>query len=515
MTKRAPILAVSIIAAVFVLGAAAPFLQVEIYQSGYGLRGPSTNLFSANSNNLNRSIDHSSRQPSSAALSNLAANPNLYQATNAQLTIDANNTGGAATNFRAGDGAFKAISTNWITGLVSDIANILASIGTKQPAAAALTNLANNPSLYQATNAQLTVDANNTGGAVTNFRAGDGTFKPVQTNWVTGLVSDIANILSSIAGKQPAAAALTNLANNPNLYQATNANLTTLAGGNGSTITTGIPGSAITTGTIDTNRLPASLVLSDRAQTFTSPQTFLSTATFGGMTLSNWFGSPMSVRDWEMNRCTFNGSSVPTSMVAGGLTQQNVNGGGWSPTTSTTPGHPGVAYPFSAADNRAGGTGSFAHWNFNSLIGLNPDAISVAVWQPYNTNGVMHRNGWDGSLTLSDPTDAARWIATNGLLVSQTISNSIKLNGSTSIQLNGTRWYTTIIYHTNASPGAAFYCYTNGVLQSYEYVTNFPLGRAVGWVAGALGVASPATNSSVALMLVDDVAYGVSVQGYR
>jgi len=307
------------------------------------------------------------------------------------------------------------------------------------------------------------------------------------------------NITTALANKQPLSA-----------------NLTTLAGGNGSPITTGIAASAITSGTLTTNSLPATVAYTDVANTFTEAQAFSNAVSVGSMPLNYWFGSPMSIREWEKNRCTFNGSSVSTSFGGAALGQQNMTGGGgWSPTTSITPGHPGVAYVFTAASNAAGGVGSMCHWGFNTFFGLNPDAISVSVWQPYNTNGVSHRSGWDISLTPSDPTDAARWVATNGLMVAQNINNSVKVNGTNVIQLNGTYWYTTVISHSSNSPSAVFSIYTNGVFMLSETVAGFPTNRALGHVTGAYGFAAPATNSSIAVMLVDDVGYGISTRGYR
>jgi len=304
------------------------------------------------------------------------------------------------------------------------------------------------------------------------------------------------NITTALANKQPLSA-----------------NLTTLAGGNGSPITTGIPGSAITTGTIDTNRLPATVVLSDRAQTFTANQT-LSTATFGGMTLSNWFGNGWNALEWEFNRATFSASSVATSAQMGGLTQQNLNGGSIGITASVTDGHQGINTVVSAADNRAGGSGSFLHRYFNTSFRPNTDNMWVCVWQAYNTNGVMQKVGWDLNLSFTDPTDAARIIATNGVAVFQTINNSTKTNGAPfTIPLQA--WCASVMYHTNGSPVAQFWNYTNGVLQQTEIIPGFPTNRSVGLAVGAAGFTSASTNSATTLMLLDDLWDGVRTQGFR
>jgi hypothetical protein len=63
-------------------------------------------------------------QATNAALTALAANPAMYQATNGNLTIVANLTGGTSSNFLSGDGTFKQVTTNAIPGLVGDIAKL-------------------------------------------------------------------------------------------------------------------------------------------------------------------------------------------------------------------------------------------------------------------------------------------------------------------------------------------------------------------------------------------------------
>jgi hypothetical protein len=91
--------------------------------------------------------------------------------------------GGPATNFLAGDGAYKTITTNYVTGLVNDIANLDSLINGKQRGSSVLTNV-----------------ANLTGGTPANFLAGDGTFKTLTTNMVPGLVTDILNAAAAGPG---------------------------------------------------------------------------------------------------------------------------------------------------------------------------------------------------------------------------------------------------------------------------------------------------------------------------
>ena len=84
-------------------------------------------------------IDTNLYQAGSITLSNLTANPSLYQATNSALTTLATGNGASLTNL--------------------------------QPASAALSNLTANPSLYQATNSTLTLLSGNNGSSLTSTGA--------------------------------------------------------------------------------------------------------------------------------------------------------------------------------------------------------------------------------------------------------------------------------------------------------------------------------------------------------
>jgi len=107
-------------------------------------------------------------QSTNAALTALAANPAMYQATNGNLTTVANLTGGTSSNFFSGDGTFKQITTNMIPGLNAHLASLvppstLLNVLPSVPAAAtnhvldfaysALTfSVTNNVNLLQSTN---------------------------------------------------------------------------------------------------------------------------------------------------------------------------------------------------------------------------------------------------------------------------------------------------------------------------------------------------------------------------
>lgn len=151
-------------------------------------------------------------------------NANKYQATNSTLTLLAALTGGNATNFFAGDGSFKQVTSNMIPGLVA--------------ALAALEPL--NANKYQASNSMLTAAA--TGGTSTNFFAGDGVYKQVTTNMVPGLVAVLAAL-------EPL---------NSNKYQSSNTVLTTLATLNGANLTN-LNGSSIASGTVADARIDTAI----------------------------------------------------------------------------------------------------------------------------------------------------------------------------------------------------------------------------------------------------------------
>jgi len=106
-------------------------------------------------------------QRTNAALTALSANPGMYQATNGNLTTVSGLTGGTSTNFLAGDGTFKQITTNMVPGLnahlsslvpASTLLNVLPSVpaGTNHVldfAYSALTfSVTNNVNLLQSTN---------------------------------------------------------------------------------------------------------------------------------------------------------------------------------------------------------------------------------------------------------------------------------------------------------------------------------------------------------------------------
>jgi hypothetical protein len=148
-------------------------------------------------------------QATNSALTALAGNPSLYQATNANLTALAANgalyqstntalttlvAGGTSTNFFAGDKSYKAVQTNWVTGLVGDVANLQTLIAAKQTGSSTLTNV-----------------STLSGGNSTNFFAGDGAFKAVTTNVITGLTGDIANLNAADSIRQRGSSTLTNL----------------------------------------------------------------------------------------------------------------------------------------------------------------------------------------------------------------------------------------------------------------------------------------------------------------
>jgi hypothetical protein len=160
-------------------------------------------------------------------LGNITASIGSFQPVSGVLSNAA--AGGSPTNFFAGDGVYKPISTNYIAGLVLDMGNLAQAILARQPASVALSNLTANPSLYQSTNVFLT--GISAGGASTNFLAGDGAYKALSTNYVQGLVGDVANLNSALSTRQAGSVALSNLTANPNLYQASNSALTTVVAG--------------------------------------------------------------------------------------------------------------------------------------------------------------------------------------------------------------------------------------------------------------------------------------------
>ena len=148
-------------------------------------------------------------QATNAALTALASNPSLYQATNANLTALAANgslyqatnaalttlvAGGTSTNFFAGDKTYKQITTNMVPGLVGDVSNLQTAINARQTGSSVLTNV-----------------AALTSGTTSNFLSGLGTFVQVTTNYIPGLVTDVSAINTALALKQIGSAALTNL----------------------------------------------------------------------------------------------------------------------------------------------------------------------------------------------------------------------------------------------------------------------------------------------------------------
>lgn len=79
-------------------------------------------------------------QTTNAALSALIANPAMYQATNVNLTAVA--AGGTSSNYFRGDGSFAQVATNQIPGHDTHIANLQTAISARQPASSVLTNVA-------------------------------------------------------------------------------------------------------------------------------------------------------------------------------------------------------------------------------------------------------------------------------------------------------------------------------------------------------------------------------------